>query len=140
MKLTICFIFFILFSYFSYSQVTELNLKFTNLEPSIGNIHIGIYNTEVGFPDPEYTFWNKIDKIKSNTYLLKINDLPPGRYCVSVFHDKNANDKFDFNFFGIPLETYGFSKNVYHLFKASTFRECAFYLKDRAEYTINLIK
>ena len=140
MKLIFITSFLLIFSNWSIGQATELNLKFTNLIPATGNIHIGIYNSEDGFPEVDKTYWNKIDKVSSNIYSLTVNELPPGEYCISVFHDKNANDKFDFNFIGYPLETYGFSKNIFHMFRASTFQECAFILKDIAEYSIKLVK
>ena len=36
-----------------------------------------------------------------------LRDVPPGRYGVSVMHDRNANGKLDSNIVGIPTEPYG---------------------------------
>lgn len=37
------------------------------------------------------------------------HDLPPGRYAVAVFHDRNGNGTLDSSLFGQPGEPYGFS-------------------------------
>lgn len=41
---------------------------------------------------------------------VQFNDVPAGRYAVSVFHDENANQKLD-KLVGIPKEGFGFSRN-----------------------------
>ncbi len=35
----------------------------------------------------------------------------PGTYAVVLYHDENANEKFDKGFLGIPTEGFGFSNN-----------------------------
>ena len=39
--------------------------------------------------------------------VLVLRDMPPGRYGVSVMHDRNANGKLDSNIVGVPTEPYG---------------------------------
>ena len=39
--------------------------------------------------------------------VLVLRDVPPGRYGVSVMHDRNANGKLDSNIVGVPTEPYG---------------------------------
>jgi uncharacterized protein (DUF2141 family) len=41
---------------------------------------------------------------------VQFDDVPAGRYAVSVFHDENANQKLD-TLVGIPKEGFGFSRN-----------------------------
>ena len=36
----------------------------------------------------------------------------PGEYAIICFHDKNDNDKMDFQENGMPMEDYGASNNV----------------------------
>jgi len=38
-------------------------------------------------------------------------EVPPGRYAVSVLHDTNSNQRMDFDPSGMPLEPYGMSGN-----------------------------
>lgn len=35
----------------------------------------------------------------------------PGTYAIAIYHDKNANRRFDKNFLGLPSEPYGISNN-----------------------------
>ena len=44
--------------------------------------------------------------------VLVLRDVPPGRYGVTVMHDKNANGKLDSNIVGIPTEPYGASRDA----------------------------
>ncbi|AOX19540.1 DUF2141 domain-containing protein [Kozakia baliensis] len=40
-----------------------------------------------------------------------LNDVSPGTYAVQVFQDRDNNGKLKRNFFGIPQEPLGFSRN-----------------------------
>jgi uncharacterized protein (DUF2141 family) len=40
----------------------------------------------------------------------------PGTYGLAVYHDANANRRFDRNMIGLPAEGYGFSNNAPTLF------------------------
>ena len=49
----------------------------------------------------------------------------PGRYAVAVYHDVNANRKFDKNLLGLPKEPYGVSNNPRVYLRAPKFDEAA---------------
>lgn len=44
--------------------------------------------------------------------VLEFPGLPQGDYAVSVYLDENGNAQLDSNFFGVPIEPYGFSRNA----------------------------
>ena len=46
----------------------------------------------------------------------------PGTYAVAIYHDVNANEKFDRNALGLPSEAYGFSNNPHTFFGLPSFR------------------
>ena len=46
----------------------------------------------------------------------------PGVYAVALYHDENANQKFDRNVIGLPAEGYGFSNNPPTLVGLPSFR------------------
>ena len=50
----------------------------------------------------------------------------PGTYAVAVYHDENANVKFDKNWFGLPVEGYGISNNPTFFLRAPAFDEAKF--------------
>lgn len=52
--------------------------------------------------------------------------LPDGAYALAVFHDCNGNDELDKNFFGAPVEPYGFSNNIRHTFGPPCMKEATF--------------
>ena len=46
----------------------------------------------------------------------------PGVYAVALYHDENANQKFDRTGIGLPAEGYGFSNNPGTLAGLPSFR------------------
>ena len=43
--------------------------------------------------------------------VARFENLNPGSYAVSVFHDANGDNEFNRNFVGMPAEGFGFSRN-----------------------------
>jgi uncharacterized protein (DUF2141 family) len=66
------------------------------------------------------------------------NAVPAGIYAIAVFHDKNNNNKIDKNFFGIPKETYGASKNNLPFAKAPNFEDNQFIVADASSINIDV--
>lgn len=50
----------------------------------------------------------------------------PGDYSVAIYHDMNANEKFDKNFLGLPKERFGISNNPKYGFRAPEYDESTF--------------
>ncbi|MFZ3152623.1 DUF2141 domain-containing protein [Pseudomonas sp.] len=48
---------------------------------------------------------------QSDNRQLRMIDLPPGRYAIQLFQDRNGNGQLDQGRRGIPLEPVGFSAN-----------------------------
>jgi len=51
-------------------------------------------------------------KIENRSAKLSFENMEPGEYTITWFHDENENGKFDRNFIGVPKEGYGFSNNA----------------------------
>jgi uncharacterized protein (DUF2141 family) len=49
--------------------------------------------------------------MKRFAVIYTFQNAAPGTYAVGVIHDENDNGKRDSNFFGIPIEGFGFSNN-----------------------------
>ncbi|MDA9087377.1 DUF2141 domain-containing protein, partial [Polaribacter sp.] len=43
---------------------------------------------------------------------ITFKEVAGGEYAIVCYHDKNSNDKMDFQPNGMPLEAYGASNNV----------------------------
>lgn len=68
------------------------------------------------FDEKEHSISKKPATIKNNSCSIDIPDLKQGKYLIRYFHDENDNDKLDTNWFGIPIEGYGFSNNAVSMF------------------------
>ena len=66
------------------------------------------------------------------------DDLPPGRYAISVLHDENANGRMDTNFLGMPKEGYGISNGALRRFGPPRFEEAAVVVRPGDELSIAL--
>lgn len=49
--------------------------------------------------------------IQSDDAQLRLRNLPPGRFAIQVFQDRNGNGVLDLTPRGLPLEPVGFSNN-----------------------------
>jgi uncharacterized protein (DUF2141 family) len=57
--------------------------------------------------------------------MITLEKLPPGRYAVRVFHDRDNDGKLARGAFGLPAEPYGFSNNAPIRFGPPKFADAA---------------
>jgi uncharacterized protein (DUF2141 family) len=69
-----------------------------------------------------------------------LQGVPPGRYAIKLFVDKNKNDLLDQGVLGIPKEPYGFSNDAMGMFGPPSFDDAGFDLRpgQRHAQSINL--
>lgn len=104
-----------------------LVLNITGVSDDKGDVLIAVFSSENGFPDnPKKAVRLLKGKPANSKAKVVVEDLPPGKYAVSVFHDTNNNEIFDTNFLGIPEEGYGVSNNALNTFSAPKFKEASF--------------
>ena len=70
--------------------------------------------------------------------VLVLRDAPPGRYGVSVMHDRNANGKLDSNIVGIPTQPYGASRDARGRMGPPAFEDAAVDVQGDTALTIHL--
>ena len=70
--------------------------------------------------------------------VLVLRDAPPGRYGVSVMHDRNANGKLDSNIVGIPTEPYGAIRHARGRMGPPAFEDAAVDVQGDTALTIHL--
>lgn len=90
----------------------ELRIVVTNVKRSEGLVTADLY------PNEEEGFLRKRGRIKQARFAARapftifcVEAPSPGQYAVAVYHDRNANAKFDKNSIGLPAEPYGISNN-----------------------------
>lgn len=85
-------------------------LDIENLRNQNGAIRCALFDSEKGFPgDMKRAVAGQTKNSAENR--CEFPGVPPGSYAVAVFHDENANGKFDTKFYGMPKEGYGASNN-----------------------------
>lgn len=91
----------------------HLEVHFTNLRNSNGQILVSLYHTKDGFPsDSKKALKNTTVRAQQNNTKLVFYDLPPGNYALACVHDENNDGKLNTNFIGLPIEGYGASNNA----------------------------
>lgn len=59
------------------------------------------------------------------TVLVRVDGVPPGTYAVQAWHDENDDGKINRNFFGLPTEGIGFSRDAPMRFGPPRFADAA---------------
>lgn len=131
----------LLFSLVVSAEVSQLEIKFTNIPEPSGTLLIAIFDR------PEY--WLSSDKDKppvrdarhvvtaTGEASVIVEGLPAGTYAVSVFQDMNEDEELDTNFIGFPKEPFGFSAPM-GKFGPPAFKDASIII-DKGRYQIEVI-
>ena len=114
----------------------KLEVTVKNIKEAKGTIRVALYNNEKDFL--ENFLQGKIVKASGNEVKVIFENLKPGDYAVSVFHDENENEKLDSGFMGIPNEPYGFSNDATGTFGPPSFEKAKMNLTSDKVSVINL--
>ena len=106
----------------------EIVVRVSNLRSDAGNVVAELY------PDDPANFLKgraRIERafqpaVAQGTVDVCLTAPEPGTYAVAVYHDENANVKFDKNWIGLPVEGYGISNNPKIFLSAPAFDEAKF--------------
>ncbi len=85
-------------------------------------------------------FTRKLEPVNRQGTQVTFADVPTGDYSAVIYHDLNANGKLDRNFFGKPIEPYGFSNNERNLFGIPDFDDSKFSVTTRHAVQTIVIK
>jgi uncharacterized protein (DUF2141 family) len=77
-----------------------------------GDLRLALYDRKSFADDDAAPVADKVVAAKPWNQVVTFAPVPPGTYAVKMFQDYNRNQKFDFDWFGIPAERYGFSNNA----------------------------
>lgn len=105
------------------SEPTHLAVEISAINDAEGQVCLNLFNSSVGFPsDREKAVETQciaiLEEVSEATdaeeelpLVATFENLIPGSYAVSVFHDANGDNEFNRNFVGMPTEGFGFSRN-----------------------------
>ncbi|MFC2114734.1 DUF2141 domain-containing protein [Bacteroidota bacterium] len=89
---------------------TRLKIQLTNLKSYEGHIGILLFSKPDGFPGDHTIAYKKYYFTSAAARsVIVLDNIPYGTYAISVLHDKNENNKMDYNLLGMPLEGFGTS-------------------------------
>jgi len=104
-----------------------IKVKIINFASDKGVAQIGLFNTETSFLDKVYK--GKEVNIKDQEAVAVFTDIPNGTYAISVFHDKNEDEKLN-TFLGIPTENYAASNNAPSKFGPPKWKDAKFEVRN----------
>ncbi len=114
----------------------KMEVMIKNIKEQKGTIRVALFSNEKDFL--ENFLLGKIVKVSGNEAKVVFENLKPGDYAVSVFHDENENEKLDSGFMGIPNEPYGFSNDAMGTFGPPSFEKAKVKLDSDKVSVINL--
>jgi len=116
-----------------------LTIRVQNVDKKGGVLHVALYD-EVSWPNDDAKPIADIaaTAVPPETTVV-LRDIRPGVYGLKSYQDANRNGKFDQNWFGWPLERYGFSNNAKPVLSEPGFERTKFTVVDGAsEIVIHL--
>lgn len=101
-----------------------LHVRMKGFENTDGEAGVAVWNAARGFPEEiEHAVATTYVTIQDGAAVARFDQLEPGRYAITVYHDKNDNRRFDKNWLGMPKEDWGVSNNVRPRLRAPRFTE-----------------
>ncbi len=119
-------------SFFIAGKLTAQNKTITatvvNVTSDTGKVSYALCNEENFRMKPIQA---KSSIIKEGKSEVVFEDVPNGEYAVICFHDKNNNDKMDFQPNGMSTEDYGVSTNNINRFGPPMYDQIKFLVADK---------
>ena len=116
----------------------QLVVTVTGVPSAGGDVLLGVWDADGEFLSDRSRRAGKVLPAATGSVRFTLDELPRGRYAISVLHDKDRNGKMTKSLLGWPVEAYGFSNNARGLFGAPDFSDCVFELREATELTIAL--
>jgi uncharacterized protein (DUF2141 family) len=111
-----------------------VDVKIQNSDGFEGRISVGLF--EKGPQFLKTPLYGVVTTPNRDGVRVQFPTVPTGDYCLSAYHDKNANGKLDFIFF-FPSERTAFSRN-YRPMGPPAFEGCAIRIDGDKVYTLRL--
>jgi uncharacterized protein (DUF2141 family) len=93
-------------------QTTTLTVVVNGIKHQKGQLCLGIYSNEKGFPlSTKNVVKSACKQITETSVKQQFTGLKPGNYAVAVVDDQNGDRQLNRDFFGIPKEGFGISNN-----------------------------
>jgi uncharacterized protein (DUF2141 family) len=114
-----------------------LSVTVTGAAEDKGLVRAALFDDPGAFPDGKERASAQA-KVVNGKAQLTFEGLSGGSYAISLYHDANGNDEFDQAVFGIPEESYGFSRIDHGVMSKPAFEDARFEVEDDTDLTIQL--
>ena len=126
MRYTLIILVVLVIFHFPRKKKYNIEVLVTNITLHQGTIELAIFNESEVFLEKNKSFKKYSKKVKQDSLLIRLKNIPKGEYAISLYHDVNSDGKCNLNFIGIPVEPYGFSNNFIPLIRKPSFSDCLF--------------
>jgi uncharacterized protein (DUF2141 family) len=106
------------------AEAARVTVTIDGIRSTDGVIMVGLCDAADAFPNRFIVGQSTPAKTPSVT--LVFENVEPGRYAMSAFHDRNNNGKLDRGAFGVPQEPFGFSRGARGMMGPPSFDDAAF--------------
>ncbi len=90
-----------------------IRVHYVGMSDDVGRAGCAIWSSPAGWPrQREQAAQRAWAPITNGSAVCEFPGLPPGKYAVATFHDRDMSGSMTFNFIGLPTESYGFSNDA----------------------------
>lgn len=114
------------------SSPTLLKVQIEGIRSNQGKLVIALFESKKTFT--KKAIQSASLTIKDHSASWTTEPLSPGNYAIALYHDANENGKMDKNFFGIPREDYGFSRDAKPSFGPPRWEDAVFEVKSGSNF------
>ena len=117
------------------AQSHRLTLDVVGMKEKKGNLLISVYDSAEDYlKKPVKTLTTPVDALTKRVVL----ELESGTYAVVIYQDLNSNGKVDRNFFRLPTEPCGFSRDARPKMGPPRYKPASFTLNEDTEMRIKM--
>lgn len=111
-------------------HAADLQVNIEGVPNDQGQVMVGLFKNDNAFPKGQ-PLLGQMTLAQKGKVSVTFQNVPPGHYAVSSYHDANHNQKLDTNMMGMPTEAYGFSRDARGTMGPPKFEEAAIDLSDK---------
>lgn len=112
----------------------EVTVK--NIQELKGTIRMAVYSGEDNFMKKSLA--SKEVNVTGKEVTVVFDNVKPGEYAISTYHDVDNNKELNTGFMGIPKEPYGFSNDARGTFGPPTYEKAKFKVSGDAKTSIKV--
>ena len=113
----------------SAAPLATLIIKVEKVSSRVGDLRVALYDRLSYGLDDAAPYSDRVVPAKPGETIVTMSGITPGVYAIKMFQDYNRNGKFDMNWFGWPLEKFGFSNDAHPTFSEPPFNATKFDLR-----------